>query len=39
MPIFAMAVCAYDSALTAASIDSAIQNDVNAVWNALAGTI
>jgi hypothetical protein len=35
MPLFAMAICAYDSALTAASI----QSDVNAVWNALAGTI
>ena len=39
MPLFSMAICAYDSALTAASTDSAIQGDVNAVWNALAGTI
>ena len=39
MPLFSMAICAYDSALAAASTDSAIQNDVNAVWNALAGTI
>ena len=39
MPLFSMAVCAYDSALTAASTDSALQSDVNAVWNALAGTI
>ena len=39
MPLFAMAICAYDSALTAASADSAIQSNVNAVWNALAGTV
>ena len=39
MPIFSMAVCAYDSALTASSTDSAVQSDVNAIWNALAGTI
>ena len=38
MPLFSMAVCAYDAALGAGSADSAIQNDVNAVWNALAGT-
>ena len=39
MPLFSMAICAYDAGLTAASADSAIQNNVNAVWNALAGTI
>ena len=39
MPLFSMAVSAYDNALTSSSTDTAIQNDVSAVWNALAGTI
>ncbi len=39
MPLFSLAICAYDGALTSASVDTAIQNDVSAVWNALAGTV
>ena len=38
-PLFAIAICANDPTLTSASADSAIQNDVSAVWNALAGTL
>ena len=39
MPLFAMAICAYDSTLSASSADSTIQNGISAVWNALAGTV
>src|SRR5437016_3396645 len=38
-PLFALAICAFDSSLTAASADAAVQADVSAVWNALAGTL
>ncbi len=39
MPLFALAICALDPALTPASPDANIQTNVNAVWNALAGTL
>ena len=39
MPLFALAICALDPALTPASPDATIQTNVNAVWNALAGTL
>ncbi len=39
MPLFALATCAPDPALTPASPDATIQTNVNAVWNALAGTL
>ncbi len=39
MPLFSLAICAYDGALTSGSDDTAIQGDVSAVWNALAGTV
>ena len=39
MPLFSMAVSAYDNTLTSASADTAIQNNISAIWNALAGTI
>ena len=39
MPLFALAICALDPALTRASPDATIQTNVNAVWNALAGTL
>jgi hypothetical protein len=39
MPLFSMAVSAVDNTLSSDSTDTAIQNNVSAVWNALAGTI
>jgi len=36
---FSQAITAYDAALTQSTADATIQNDVSAVWNALAGTI
>ena len=39
MPLFALAICAADPALTPASPDALIQTNVNAVWDALAGTL
>ena len=38
-PLFAAAITSNDFALTTSTADATVQNDVNAVWNALAGTI
>src|SRR2546425_10571290 len=37
--LFSLAICAFNSSLTSVSPDATIQSDVNAVWNALAGTL
>ena len=39
MPLFALAITAYDQTLTTASPDTAINTAVSAVWNALAGVV
>jgi hypothetical protein len=39
MPLFSLAICAFDGTLTSASPDASINTAVASVWNALAGTV
>ncbi len=39
MPLFSLAICAFDATLTSASPDASINTAVASVWNALAGVV